>query len=375
MENARIEATLSGERMQRGGYEIKALTAAGEWAEQKLNLTQFEWTDTGGVFSPAGRAGMRGRTAADFQARSSVNAKQLLEAFGFGKYRRGRQPSPRRPISSSPAPSISPRRLRALQRDRPGHGGKFYLQRTCRFSSSAADFSWDGAAHDAARRARAPCVRRTARRSTGRARRFSPQPRKLDQSRRVSRAGWTADLRQISQRMGMAALARGAARASRDSRDPQKWNGEGTIAVAAHAFPRRLDEQRQRATFISRMARSPSTISALCATKAWARGRSPTIQCTTKCGIRTCEDHAAADRRDLLDRAKALQGRRALQIPQPADSWSQTASSNIAAARTPSRDRRSMRRPGWITSFSARRCRSSARTGNLLITDDRVQLS
>ena len=56
MENARVEATLSGERVQRGTYEIKAFSAAGDWSEQKLNLTQLEWTDAAGIF--ASRAGL-----------------------------------------------------------------------------------------------------------------------------------------------------------------------------------------------------------------------------------------------------------------------------------------------------------------------------
>jgi hypothetical protein len=84
MENARVAATLSGERIQRGGYEIKTLTATGEWSEQKINLTQFEWTDAAGLF--ASRASWNARTnQLEFQMRSSVNAKQFLEAFGFGK--------------------------------------------------------------------------------------------------------------------------------------------------------------------------------------------------------------------------------------------------------------------------------------------------
>ncbi len=54
MENARVAATLSGERVQRGTYEIKAFSAAGDWSEQKLNLTQLEWTDAGGSFASRG---------------------------------------------------------------------------------------------------------------------------------------------------------------------------------------------------------------------------------------------------------------------------------------------------------------------------------
>ena len=85
MEQARIDVTLSGERIQARGYEVKALTAAATWADQKLELKQLDWTDNGGLFS--GRASWNALTKdGDFQARSSVNAKQLLEALGFGKY-------------------------------------------------------------------------------------------------------------------------------------------------------------------------------------------------------------------------------------------------------------------------------------------------
>ena len=69
MENARVAATLSGERVQRGSYEIKAFSAAGDWSEQKLNLTQLEWTDAAGLF--ASRAAWNALTnEVEFQARS-----------------------------------------------------------------------------------------------------------------------------------------------------------------------------------------------------------------------------------------------------------------------------------------------------------------
>ena len=85
MEQARIDVTLSGERIQARGYEVKALTAAATWADQKLEPRQLDWTDNGGLFS--GRASWNALTKdGDFQARSSVDAKQLLEALGFGKY-------------------------------------------------------------------------------------------------------------------------------------------------------------------------------------------------------------------------------------------------------------------------------------------------
>ncbi|MEP6955511.1 MAG: AsmA-like C-terminal region-containing protein [Chthoniobacterales bacterium] len=85
MENARVDVTLEGERMQRGGYEIRRLSAAGEWSARQLNLARLEWSDATGNF--AGRGSWSAETkAAEFQARSSVDAKGLLAAFDFGKF-------------------------------------------------------------------------------------------------------------------------------------------------------------------------------------------------------------------------------------------------------------------------------------------------
>ncbi|HSH38041.1 MAG TPA: hypothetical protein VK993_04580, partial [Chthoniobacterales bacterium] len=84
LSTTRVDATLQGERIQRGGYEIRKFAAAGEWADGNLDLRQIDWTDATGGFSA--RASLDTRTkAADFRAQSSVNVKQLLEAFGFGK--------------------------------------------------------------------------------------------------------------------------------------------------------------------------------------------------------------------------------------------------------------------------------------------------
>ena len=70
--------------MQRGSYEMRNLAVAAEWTNQTLNITQCEWTDNAGSFS--GRTSWSRETkAADFQARSTLDAKQFLEAFGFGQ--------------------------------------------------------------------------------------------------------------------------------------------------------------------------------------------------------------------------------------------------------------------------------------------------
>ena len=81
----RVEATLQGQQIQRGTYEIRNLTAAGEWADRKLDIRQLEWSDASGGFSA--RASLDTTTkAAEFRAQSSVDARQFLEAIGLGNY-------------------------------------------------------------------------------------------------------------------------------------------------------------------------------------------------------------------------------------------------------------------------------------------------
>src|SRR3712207_3930735 len=45
MEKSHADITLTGERIQRGAYEIKALDAAAEWIDGRFDLTRCEWTD------------------------------------------------------------------------------------------------------------------------------------------------------------------------------------------------------------------------------------------------------------------------------------------------------------------------------------------
>jgi len=83
-ETARAEATLRGDRMQRGSYEMRKVAVTAEWTNQTLNINQCEWADSAGSFS--GRASWSRETkAADFQALSTLDAKQFLGAFGVGQ--------------------------------------------------------------------------------------------------------------------------------------------------------------------------------------------------------------------------------------------------------------------------------------------------
>src|SRR6266478_5465338 len=84
IEKARVEATLRGDRLQRGSYEMKDLSAAAEWNDQHLNVAHCEWSDGRGNF--AGRADWNRETNnANFQARSSLDLKGFLDAFGLGE--------------------------------------------------------------------------------------------------------------------------------------------------------------------------------------------------------------------------------------------------------------------------------------------------
>ncbi|MDQ2658944.1 MAG: AsmA-like C-terminal region-containing protein [Verrucomicrobiota bacterium] len=141
MENAHIEASLSGERVQRGAYEIKAFSAAAEWSEGKLNLRQLEWTDAAGVFSS--RASWSGLTkAATYQARSSINAQQFLDAFGFGKPLADATftAAPQIELSGSANFSTATPQLSVLGRI----GVENFTYKTVPFLNLTADFSWDG---------------------------------------------------------------------------------------------------------------------------------------------------------------------------------------------------------------------------------------
>jgi hypothetical protein len=82
-ETLHAEATLSAERLQRGAYEMKDLAVTAEWTNQTLRINNCTWADSAGNFS--GRSSWSRETkAADFQGRSTLDAKRFLDAFGFG---------------------------------------------------------------------------------------------------------------------------------------------------------------------------------------------------------------------------------------------------------------------------------------------------
>jgi hypothetical protein len=141
IEKARVEATLRGDRLQRGKYEVRELFAAAEWNDQHLNVTQCEWSDGMGNF--AGRADWKRESdSANFQMRSSLDLKTFLDAFGLG------QPLADMEFLSAPLIEISGSVSFGPNRFRPdiiGHAafGRF-IYKSVPFSDLTADFSWDG---------------------------------------------------------------------------------------------------------------------------------------------------------------------------------------------------------------------------------------
>lgn len=141
LEDARFEARLQGRRIVRTNYELRNLNATAEWSEQKLNLTQCEWSDALGHF--AGRAAWSRQTGvADFGVQSTIDLRAFLDAFGLGE--------PLRDFHFLGAPSIElsghlP--LDDANSDRSVIGRAIFERftyRTVPFDKLRADFSWDG---------------------------------------------------------------------------------------------------------------------------------------------------------------------------------------------------------------------------------------
>src|SRR5437660_4705832 len=141
IEKAHVEATLHGDRLQRGSYEMRDFSAAAEWNNRHLNIAHCEWSDRKGSF--AGRADWNWETnTANFEARSSLNLKAFLDAFGLGEPLTGTE------FQSPPLVEISGSVTFGPNQFRPkiiGHAalGQFTYKKAP-FSDPTADFSWDG---------------------------------------------------------------------------------------------------------------------------------------------------------------------------------------------------------------------------------------
>ncbi len=140
IENARVEATLRGDRVQRGNYEIRNLSAAAEWRDQHLDVTQCEWSDHLGTF--AGLADWdRQSNRANFQIRSSLDLRVFLDAFELSG------PVADVTFHSPPLVEVSGSINFEANHLRPeviGHAAfARFTYKTVPFSDLTADFSWN----------------------------------------------------------------------------------------------------------------------------------------------------------------------------------------------------------------------------------------
>jgi len=141
MEKAHVEATLRGDRLQRGGYEMRDLSAAAEWNDQHLNIAHCEWNDAKGNF--AGRTDWNRETdIANFQVRSNLDLKAFLDAFGLGEPLAGIEFHSPPLVEVSGSVTFAPDQFRPVVIGRAAFGRFSY--KTIAFSDLAADFSWDG---------------------------------------------------------------------------------------------------------------------------------------------------------------------------------------------------------------------------------------
>lgn len=141
IEKARVEATLRGERLQRGSYEIRDLSAAAEWNNQRLDIVHCQWSDGRGSIAGRGDWNLKSNTA-KFQIQSSLDLKAFLDAFGLG------EPLTDTQFHSPPLVEIAGSVNFGTEQFRPdviGHAafGSFTYKKVP-FSDLTADFSWDG---------------------------------------------------------------------------------------------------------------------------------------------------------------------------------------------------------------------------------------
>ncbi len=141
LEKAHVEATLRGDRVRRGGYEMRDVSVAAEWSNQRLRISHCEWADAMGNFTGRGDWS-RETNRATFQVRSALDLKTFSEAFELG------QPLANLQFQSPPLIELTGSVELDRERLRPniiGHAalGRFAFK-TVPFADLVADFSWDG---------------------------------------------------------------------------------------------------------------------------------------------------------------------------------------------------------------------------------------
>ncbi len=141
IENAHVEATLHGDRLQRGNCEIKDLSVAAEWKNRRLDIAHCEWMDHSGTFAGRGDWNLENNIA-KFQIRSSVDLKAFLGALEL------REPLADVEFHSAPRLEITGSLHLGGQDLRPhfvGHAAfAQFSYKNVPFSDLTADFAWDG---------------------------------------------------------------------------------------------------------------------------------------------------------------------------------------------------------------------------------------
>ena len=141
LENARVAGSLHCEQLERGNYRIGKLAIAAEFSDQTLTVTQCEWRDEFGAFAADARW-RRPTSDLEFQARSTLNLRGLLEAIGLARFISDFTflSSPRFNISGSARLGEGQPQWQAF-----GHAAcDRFSYKGIPFLSADAEFSWDG---------------------------------------------------------------------------------------------------------------------------------------------------------------------------------------------------------------------------------------
>ena len=141
LENARVEGTLQTGPWQRGNYLARRLAMTGEFADQTLSIRQCELQDDLGGFT-ASAIWRRPTDELQFQARSSLNLRALLESVGLSHLVSDISflAPPRLEISGTAKLGQDQRRWQAI-----GHAVlDRFAYKGIPFLSANAEFSWDG---------------------------------------------------------------------------------------------------------------------------------------------------------------------------------------------------------------------------------------
>ncbi|HEV2095236.1 MAG TPA: AsmA-like C-terminal region-containing protein, partial [Chthoniobacterales bacterium] len=140
LEDAHVEATLTGEHIVRGGYQMQNLSAAAEWADQTLALTELSWKDGAGEFSA--QAGWHRGGSVTFQIQSTIDVKEFLDSFGFGQMLAAMTFTrpPNIELSGSAGFGSGSPALNIVGRA----AVESFTYRNVPFLSLAGDFAWDG---------------------------------------------------------------------------------------------------------------------------------------------------------------------------------------------------------------------------------------